>query len=66
MNVKLVYFGEFESNLNGQTFKIKRFVDPQTLTILYGTNLEPNLEEGKLYNCKIGIKRNKLVVIKII
>lgn len=66
MNVKLVYFGEFESTLNGVTFKIKRFVDPQTLTILYGTNLEETLEEGKMYTCTISIKRNKLVVVKVI
>ena len=66
MNVKLIYFGEFESEYKGQKFYIKRFVDQQSLNIIYGTNLNVELEEGKLYNCRVEIKRNKLVVTEVL
>lgn len=67
MNVKLVYFGSFENEFNGQKYNIVRFVS-ENLDILYGNNIEykEELIEGNIYLCKIGIKRNKLVVQEII
>lgn len=66
MEIKLFYLGYFESEYKGQTYKVYRFIDPSSLTIIYGSNLNANLKENTIVQCKIGIKRNKLVVEEII
>ena len=67
MNVKLVYMGSFENELNGNKYNISRFIT-ENLQILYGTNLETKepLKDGQIYVCKIAIKRNKLIVQEVI
>lgn len=66
MKIKLYYLGSFESEFQNQKYKVSRFIDPNSLTIIYGTNLDVILKDNTIVECIIGIKRNKLVVEKVL
>lgn len=65
--MQLIFVETYHSDFNGNSYEIYNFVDPQSLTIIRGTNLSvESLEVGKMYKCTIVYKRNKLVVSDII
>lgn len=67
MQLNLAFIDSFESEFNGATYKIYQFIDPKSLTIISGTNLElkGKLEQWKIYSCTIDLRRNKLKVISV-
>lgn len=65
--MQLIYLDSFMSEFQEKNYEIFTFCDPQTLTLIRGTNLTADtLEIGKLYKCTISYKRNKLVVSDIV
>lgn len=62
MELKLVYLDCFESDFNGKKYCIYQFLDPSSLTILTGTDLNLSFEPYKIYSCIVEFKRNKLKV----
>lgn len=54
-----------ETEFNGQHYNIYNFVDPKSLQIIRGTNLEVQLKEFESYDCDIRINRGKLKVTKV-
>lgn len=66
MKIKLYYLGSFESEFQNKKYKVSRFLDLNSLTIIYGSNLDVNLKDNTIVDCIINIKRNKLVVEKVL
>lgn len=63
MKINLVFLDSFDSEFKGNNYKIFRFLDPQSLTIISGTNLKGTYEQYKTYNCIIEFNHNKLKVV---
>lgn len=63
MELTLIYLDSFESELKGKTYKIFRFLDPNSLTIINGTDLEQSFIPYTSYKCVVEFKNNKLKVI---
>ena len=63
MKIQLIFLDSFESEFKGNTYKIFRFLDTQSLTILSGTNLVGEYKPYKMYNCDVEFRKNKLKVI---
>lgn len=66
MKLKLIYLDCFESKLKDKTYCVYRFLDPNSLQVITGTDLNLSLEEYKLYDCQLVWKSNKLKVISIV
>lgn len=66
MKLKLIYLDSFESKLKDKTYNIYRFLDPNSLQVLTGTDLNVSLEEYKLYDCQLIWKSNKLKIVSIV
>lgn len=63
MKINLVFLDSFDTEFKGNNYKIFRFLDPQSLNILSGTNLKDTYEQYKTYNCIVEFKNNKLKVV---
>lgn len=59
---KMIFVDAFESDFKGNHYKISRFVDVETLNLYSATNLNLELEKGKIYACTLDYKNGKLVV----
>lgn len=69
MSLQLMFIESYDfepKDKKGKLYKIFTFIDPQSLTILTGTDLKADLKEYTLYNCKVELKNNKLKVTSII
>lgn len=66
MKLKLVYLDCFESEFKGKKYFIYRFLDPNSLNIITGTDLNLTFEPYNTYNCVIEFKSNKLKVTSIL
>lgn len=66
MKLKLIYLDCFESRLKDKTYSIYRFLDPNSLQVICGTDLNLSLEQYKLYDCQLVWKSNKLKVTTIL
>lgn len=64
MQLTLLYLDCFESEFKGKTYKVYRFIDPNTLTIITGTDLNVVYVPYKSYKCLVEFKNNKLKVIE--
>lgn len=67
MTFNLLYLDSFDSDFNGNTYKIYQFLDKSSLTVISGTNLDVkgDLVPYKAYNCNVEFRRNKLKVTSI-
>lgn len=63
MELTLIFLDSFESELKGKTYNIFRFLDPNSLTIITGTDLNQSFVPYKEYKCMIEFKNNKLKVV---
>ena len=63
MELNLIFLDSFESELKGKSYKIFRFLDPNSLTIITGTDLKEVYVPYKTYKCLIEFKNNKLKVV---
>lgn len=63
MEFKLIYLECFESEFKGKKYVIYRFLDPNSLNILSGTDLNLSFEPYKVYKCRVEFTHNKLKVI---
>lgn len=66
MKLKLVYLDCYETTeFKGEKYMIYRFLDPNSLIVITGTNLNLTFEQYKLYNCVVewNSRKNKLKVI---
>lgn len=66
MKLKLIYLDCFESRLKDKTYCVYRFLDPNSLQVICGTDLNLSLEQYKLYDCQMIWKSNKLKVASIL
>ena len=66
MKLKLIYLDCFESRLKDKTYCVYRFLDPNSLQVICGTDLNLSLEQYKLYDCQMIWKSNKLKVTTIL
>lgn len=66
MEIKLIFLDSFESEFKEQKYLISRFLDPKTMTILSGTNLNLSFVQYKVYDCVIewNPRRGKFKVVK--
>ena len=64
MEMTLLFLDSFESELKNKKYKIYRFLDPNSLTILTGTDLNNVYVPYKSYKCMIEFKNNKLKVLE--
>ncbi len=62
---KMILVDVFESDFKGNHYKISRFVDIETLSLYSATNLNLNLEVGKIYACTLDYKKGKIVVTSV-
>lgn len=62
---KMILVDVFESDFKGNHYKISRFVDVETLNLYSGTNLNLELEKGKIYACTLDYKNGKIVVSNV-
>lgn len=53
MKLKLIFLDSFESEYDGNKYLISRFVDPSSLTVITGVNLNLSFTPYKVYNCLI-------------
>lgn len=63
MKINLLFLDSFESEFKGKNYKVFRFLDKQSLTILSGTDLKGDFTQFKPYECTIEWKNNKLKVV---
>lgn len=63
VKIKLVYLDCFESDFKDKKYTIYRFLDPNTLSVLSGTNLNLSFIQYKTYECVVEWKNNKLKVV---
>lgn len=63
MDLKLMFLDCFDSEFKDKNYKIFRFVDLQSLSIISGTDLEGEFEPYKVYNCHVEWKHNKFKVV---
>lgn len=66
MKLKLIYLDCFESRLKDKTYCVYRFLDPNSLQVICGTDLNLSLEPYKLYECQLVWKSNKLKITSIL
>lgn len=62
---KMLFVDIFESDFKGNHYKVSRFVDIETLNIYSATNLDLDVEKGKVYICTLDYKKGKLVVSNV-
>lgn len=65
MKINLVLLNIFENEFKDNNYTIYQFVDPQSLTIINGSNLKGNFKIGEKYDCLLEIKNGKLKVSSI-
>lgn len=53
MKLKLIFLDSFESEYENNKYLISRFVDPSSLTVITGVNLNLSFTPYKVYNCLI-------------
>lgn len=63
MNLKLVFLESFENEFKGKKYLIYKFLDPNSLTVLVGTNLKGAFVQYRVYTCSIEYNHNKLKII---
>lgn len=63
MKLQLIFLDSFDSEFKGQVYNIARFIDPNTLKILSGTNLKGEFTPYKAYQCVIEFRNNKLKIV---
>lgn len=60
---ELAFVESFISDFKGRQYEIFTFIDPTSLSVIRGSNLiNGTLEKGKIYQCTLGWKNNKLTV----
>lgn len=64
MQLTLLFLDSFESEFKGKTYKVYRFIDPNTLIVINGTDLNDVYVPYKSYKCLVEFKNNKLKVIE--
>lgn len=66
MKLKLIFLDSFESEFKDTKYLISRFVDPTSLTIITGTNLNLSFEPYHVYECEVewNSKKGKFKVVK--
>lgn len=66
MDIKLIFLDSFESKYKDKTYLISRFLDPKSMTLLYGTDLNLSFVQYKVYDCTIewNTKKGKFKVVK--
>lgn len=57
---------DFKPKDSDKVIKMFVFVDPQSLTILTGSNLDKTLKKYEMYDCSVELKANKLKVKSIL
>lgn len=57
---------DFKPKDSDKIIKMFVFVDPQSLTILTGSNLDKTLKKYEMYDCSVELKANKLKVKTIL
>lgn len=57
---------DFKPKDSDKVIKMFVFVDPQSLTILTGSNLDKTLKKYDMYDCSVELKANKLKVKAIL
>lgn len=62
---KMILVDVFESDFKGNHYKISRFLDIETLNLYSATNLNLELEKGKLYACTLDYKKGKIIVSNV-
>lgn len=65
MKLELVYLDCFETEFKDQKYCVYRFLEPQSLQVLTGTNLNLSLEQYKHYIAIVEWKNRKLKVTSI-
>lgn len=65
MFINLIFLDTFDSEFKGKTYKIFRFMDPNSLQVLSGTDLKGAYEVYKIYKCKVEYTHNKLKVVDV-
>lgn len=69
MKINLVFLEEFKSSFKDKDYRIFQFLDPKSLTIISGTDLDlkgKKLEVFESYDVEIGIKSGKLKVLRVL
>ena len=66
MEFTLVYLDNFETEFKGKKYKVYRFLDVQSLTIITGTDLKEVYVPYKTYKCLVEFKNNKLKIVSSI
>lgn len=66
-SLKLLFIEQFDSEFKGKKYKMFTFVDPNSLTIIYGQDFEfkEPLKPGQFYTCSITVKGGKFKVTDI-
>lgn len=62
---KMILVDVFESDFKDNHYKISRFLDIETLNLYSATNLNLELEKGKIYACTLDYKKGKIVVSNV-
>ena len=65
MKLELVYLDCFETEFKDQKYRVYRFLEPQSLQVLTGTNLNLSFEQYKHYIAIVEWKNRKLKVTSI-
>ena len=68
MSLKLVFMENYEFSPKDKPekkYQIFVFLDPNSLTILTGTDLKGTFEKGKIYQCQLEVSYGKLKVTSV-
>ena len=66
MEMKLLFLDTFESEFKGKKYCVYRFLDPTSLNVISGTDLNLSFVQYQIYKCKLEWRNNKLKVIEVI
>lgn len=69
MKINLVFLESFNSSFKNKDYIIYQFLDPKSLTIISGTDLDlkgKSLQVFDSYDVEIGLKSGKLKVLRVL
>ena len=64
LTIKLVFLEAFKGTSKKGDYTCFRFVDPSSLQVLVGFNLNIKPKKGEFVNCKLDLQNGKLIVIE--
>lgn len=63
--LELLFLESRENEFKGKKYMLSTFIDTQSLTIIYGVDINLKLVEGTKYKCVVNLRGNKFRVVDV-